>query len=163
MPEFGGIASIALINTLKAQNLVNKKECEFGSLLGEYFSDSCIPGSRDVLHDPKGAVPQSLCNLCRTTVAPPPMPKSENADVLPDDRALEEGAEEEVAAEAPVEADPAPMEDFTPEELERRTLRGSCAAATTNRYYGNQGSLQCLAELGDVAILEAQYLNGKIY
>lgn len=159
MPEFGGIASIALINTLKAQNLVNVKECDFGSLLGEYFADSCIPGSRDILHDPKGVVPQSLCNLCRTSIQPPQIPLSENADVLPDERTLDG---DEVPEESPV-ADDAPVQDegLTAEEMERRSLRGSCAATSTNRYYGNQGSLQCLDELGDLAVLEAQYLNGN--
>lgn len=161
MPEFGGIASIAFINTLKAQQLVNVKDCDFGKLLGEYFSDSCIPGSRDVLHDPKGVAAQSLCNLCRTTISAPIGPAViENADVLPDERSLneDEAVMEEPAADAP----PAEDEHLTEQERELRSLRGSCAASTTNRYYGNQGSLQCLDEIGDVAILEAQYLNGNL-
>lgn len=159
MPEFGGIASVAFMNTLKANNLITKGDCNLGKLMGEHFADSCIPGARDTLHDPQGTVPEKLCNLCRTTVGPAVI---ENADVLPDEtlsgRVLEDGEEVDVRD---VVEDSVAHEDLTQEEIERRNLRGSCTASSTNRYYGNRGALQCLDELGEVAVLEAQYLNGE--
>lgn len=36
----------------------------------------------------------------------------------------------------------------------------NCVAEAANRYYGTRGALRCLSEVGDVAILESQYLNG---
>lgn len=38
----------------------------------------------------------------------------------------------------------------------------NCVAEPANRYYGTRGALRCLSEVGDVAILESQYLNGMV-
>lgn len=38
----------------------------------------------------------------------------------------------------------------------------NCVAEPANRYYGTRGALRCLNEVGDVAILESQYLNGML-
>lgn len=169
MPEFGGIASIALINQLKASELVNRGDCNFGQVLGDFFSESCIPGSRDTLHDPNRIAPENLCNLCRTPIIPPVQAADENADVLPeepspDGRSLD-GEEDDVENEdgsPPVAGrDPRPIENVYTEEFLYRNLRANCDAVATNRYYGNAGALQCLDEMGEVAVLEAQFLNGK--
>lgn len=160
MPEFGGIASVEFMNTLKANNLITKDDCNLGKLMGEHFGDSCIPGSHDILHDPQGTVSDKLCNLCRTTVGPAVV---ENADVLPEEtpsgRILEEG--EEVHEDEVSHDTLAQHGSLTEEEIQRRYLPGSCSADVTNRYFGNRGALQCLSEIGEVAVLEAQYLNGK--
>lgn len=161
MPEFGGIASVEFMNTLKANNLITKEDCNLGKLMGEHFGDSCIPGSLDSLHDPQGTVSDKLCNLCRTTVGPAVV---ENADVLPEEspsgRVLEEGEvgvhQDEVSHETLAQHG-----SLTEEEIQRRYLPGSCSADVTNRYFGNRGALQCLSEIGEVAVLEVQYLNGK--
>lgn len=167
MPEFGGIASIAFLNNLRQNNLIDSKECNLGKLMGDHFADSCIPGARDTMHDPKGTVPEKLCNLCRTSVAPATPPVMENADVLVEDLPTGEGRSlddaEEVEGHAPPASDD-PItheEDLSPEEVERRNMRGSCDATILNRYFGNSGALRCLDEVGEVAVLEAQYLNGE--
>lgn len=48
----------------------------------------------------------------------------------------------------------------TPAPITTTSREWNCNADPTNGYYGNQGALQCLRESGDVAVLEAQYLNG---
>lgn len=159
MPEFGGIASIAFLNNLRANRLIDAKECNLGKLMGDHFSDSCIPGARDAMHDPLGTVPEKLCNLCRTTVGPASS-GHDNADVLPEDRALDD-AEHVEGHEQPASDPVTHEEDLTPEEVERRNMRGSCEASIINRYYGNSGALRCLDEVGEVAVLEAQYLHGE--
>lgn len=170
MPEFGGIASVAFLNNLKANNLIDNSECNLGKLMADHFSDSCIPGARDTLHDPQGTVPESLCNLCRTSVGPAVI---ENADVLPDEpvdgRNLGEGADDVPAdADDPAADEPKAMSQIQLWDdhmlglaLEPRNLRGSCDASITNRYFGNAGALLCLEEVGEVAVLEAQYLNSN--
>lgn len=51
------------------------------------------------------------------------------------------------------------------EAVEPRSIQGPkyCQADVTNGYYGNRGALQCLADVGDVAILELQYLKGTFF
>lgn len=160
MPEFGGIASMAFMNTLRANNLIDKKECNLGKLMGNHFGDSCIPGARDTMHDPQGTVPEKLCNLCRSNIIGPAT-RMENADVLPEEPVLGDGEEAAEEIAPPAEGDAVTHEELSPEEIERRNLRGSCEASTINRYYGNRGALACLDEIGEVAVLEAQYLNGE--
>lgn len=168
MPEFGGIASIALINQLKANELVHRGDCNFGQVLGDFFSESCIPGSRDNLHDVNRLAPENLCNLCRTPIIPPVVSADENADVLPEEpspsgRSLDDGEDVEGEDGGPpvLGSDPRPIENVLTEDYLNRNLRANCDAVSTNRYYGNAGALQCLDEMGDVAVLEAQFLNGK--
>lgn len=162
MPEYGGIASVAFVNTLRAANLIDQNECNLGRVMDDHFAESCIPGARDILHDPQGIVSDRLCSLCRTSVAPPPPPPVvENADVLPEEqpapRSGDVDGEDSPAAD---DETTATHEHLTQEERMLRSLRGSCAATVDNRYYGNRGALQCLDEIGEVAVLEAQYLNG---
>lgn len=40
------------------------------------------------------------------------------------------------------------------------TTNTNCLADTTNRFYSNKGALNCLNEMGDVAIIELQNLSG---
>lgn len=67
-PEFGGIASIAFVDAGRNKGLFSKNECNYGKLLASYFSDSCAPGAKDVLHDnnyrQSSPEAEKLCKLC---------------------------------------------------------------------------------------------------
>lgn len=43
--------------------------------------------------------------------------------------------------------------------VETNTKELNCNADLSNGYYGNQGALNCLREVGDVAVLEGQFLR----
>jgi hypothetical protein len=155
-PEFGGIASIAFINVAKNRGIFKRDDCSFGALLGEYFSDSCLPGSRDIFHDPTATNPENLCSLCQTqlmvtssTLAPHKplagaLNEDDNVNYDDDDGDLKKTTDG-------IEGD----EDipFAP----NRAI--NCAASTTNRFYGTRGAITCLNEVGDIAIVEHQNLQ----
>ena len=163
MPEYGGIASVAFLNNLRANNLIEPKECNLVTLMDAHFGDSCIPGATDPYPGvPFGSGSEKLCSLCRQPaipVGPAADPPVVNADVLPEDenptgRMLQH--DEEQAA-----SDHLLLQDWTAEQMEMRNLRGSCDALITNRYFGNKGALRCLDEMGEVAVVELQYLIGE--
>jgi Transferrin len=133
-PEFGGIASIAFINTGKNRGIFQKSECDFTKLLANFFGDSCAPGSRDELHDPSGTTPQSLCNLCKESVVPLDVsPVSD--DVYTDDDGGVEGDEDTRPA----------SEDLDVPSIQADVTRNvNCAASYTNQFYGTRGALSCL-------------------
>lgn len=128
--------------------MFKREECEFGPLLGGFFGDSCLPGSRSSFHDKTGRNPDSLCSLCQTkAVQLPLVPLKASADA--DDVEYEE----ENTAGTPEGAD----ESSTPIPfIPNRSI--DCSAQSTNRYYGTRGSLSCLNEMGDVAVIEHQNL-----
>lgn len=144
IPEFGGIASIAFINVGKTRGIFDRQECDYGRLLGEFFSDSCAPGSRDSLHDPRGENPESLCALCRA-LEPVPLGK--------------DGGEHEGSADVPddVEEHLTGVQGKT-EILATVDRNVNCAANVNNPFYGTRGALNCLATQGEVAIVEVQNL-----
>lgn len=140
IPEFGGIASIAFINVGKTRGIFDRAECDYGRLLGDFFSDSCAPGSRDSLHDPQGANPESLCSLCQAN------PATRSGD-------------SEVEGLVTDELEDSPNEVQGKSDLEVTIGRNvDCAANTNNPFYGTRGALNCLHQNGEVAILEIQNL-----
>uniref|UniRef100_A0A7G3B0J1 Putative transferrin n=1 Tax=Lutzomyia longipalpis TaxID=7200 RepID=A0A7G3B0J1_LUTLO len=188
-PEYGGIAKVTFLTAAVNQNIFPNNNCNYSVLLGEFFGSSCVPGARDPLHDPAGHTPDNMCSLCRHNVAPlrpivdedasvakRSVPSEDDGEVKPaedGEEAPEDAPEDEEVApaadeeESPVEDEPE-EEEALPEETEevkiaRRNrlnqIAGNCNADTTNRYFGNQGALRCLAEVGDVAVLELQYLR----
>lgn len=115
-------------------------------MLGRYFNDSCLPGSRSVFHDPSATNPESLCTLCQTLAVHPttirPNPRSANVAEGKAPDAIEGSDDEEPDQETP----------FIP----NRSI--NCAASPTNRFYGNRGALACLREIGEIAVIEVQNL-----
>ncbi|XP_058458276.1 transferrin-like [Malaya genurostris] len=148
VPEFGGIASIAFINVGKTRGIFDRNDCNYGRLLGDFFSDSCAPGSRDSLHDPQGLNPESLCTLCRAAVNP--------NDTIPVPRI---GDDQEDSTIISIE-----LEEQPPEVESKTTLNVTinrnvnCIAGDTNPFYGTKGALNCLRQEGEVAIVEMQNL-----
>lgn len=140
-------ASIAFINVAKNRGIFKREECDFGPLLGAYFSDSCFPGSRNIFHDPKAANPDSLCTLCQTQAVPTTtaQPIRPLADLTDDHENIADGIEGD-------DDDESQIIPFVP----NRSI--NCAANPTNRYYGTRGALSCLNEMGDIAIIEHQNL-----
>ncbi|KAJ6648602.1 Transferrin [Pseudolycoriella hygida] len=186
--EFGGIASMAFINTGKGRAFFSKNECNYGRLLSNFFGSSCAPGSTDYGHDPNVTNSESLCSLCKTlllpiipTITPPEAPTigpPENPTIAPPDSITI--SPPEYPTISPPQPGPSPRFDeegnlivddgATPQERapEDETIDLNfkaaetyinCNADATNRFYGNRGALKCLSEDGDVAILELQYLR----
>lgn len=158
-PEFGGIASIAFINIAKNRGIFKREECNFGPLLGGYFSDSCLPGSRSIFHDPTASNPENLCTLCQThlyeTTTTTQSPIAALAGSL-DDTEYDDGLQS--TTDDGIEGDDDDNGDnenipFAP----NRAI--NCAAAPSNRFYGTRGALTCLHEVGEIAVLEYQNLN----
>lgn len=149
-------ASIAFINVAKGRGIFKREHCEFGPLLGEYFSDSCLPGSRSFFHDRTGKNPETLCALCQTKAAHFPIPTlpTTRQPVQPLKDANEEDYEEIDAAAA--EATPEGADETTT-FVPNRSI--DCSAQWTNRFYGTRGALSCLHEVGDVAVIEHQKLH----
>lgn len=147
-PEFGGIAQVAFVNVGKGRGFFDKDNCNSGEILNGFFGDSCLPGSQDELHsDPSNETPDTLCNLCRTAVRPAII-----ADDVPEMANLEEeasGGDDETTTEA----------IFIAPRAVINNTHTNCLADTTNRYYSNKGALNCLSEMGDVAIVELQNLS----
>lgn len=142
-------ASIAFINIAKGRGIFKREECEFGPLLGRYFSDSCFPGSRSLFHDPTASNPESLCNLCQTQASQPipiqPLGRSANVD---------DEAEPPKEADDGIEGDDDDAQNIP--LIPNRSI--NCAASPSNRFYGNRGALTCLSEIGEVAVIEHQNL-----
>lgn len=147
MKYFIFTASIAFISVGKGRGIFKREECEFGPLLGGFFGDSCLPGSLSLFHDHTGKSPASLCSLCQTKAVPlhlPITPLKDPVDTEYDDENTE--------------ATPEGADEITPIPfIPNREV--DCAASSTNRYYGTRGSLSCLTEMGDVAVLEHQNLE----
>jgi hypothetical protein len=136
-------ASIAFISVAKARGIFKREECEFGPLLGKFFGDSCLPGSRSPFHEKTGNNPDSLCTLCQTKALQLPIvPLKDPVDTEydDDDEATPEGSDTTTSV------------PFIP----NRSI--DCDASPANRYYGTRGSLSCLNEIGDIAVLEHQNL-----
>jgi len=165
--EFGSIASVAFINTGKNRGFFSKGQCDYGTLLSEFFGSSCAPGALDLAHGTKGTV-ESLCTLCQTSVNVELATPSTAAGVQllhhesPPLIRANQGEIDipfvEATSEAPVTNDGI---EGGEDDIEPRAVQppNYCTAAATNAYYGNKGALQCLADVGDVAILELQYLK----
>ncbi|XP_065076164.1 transferrin-like [Ochlerotatus camptorhynchus] len=152
IPEFGGIASIAFINVGKTRGIFDPHECDYGRLLGNFFSDSCAPGSRDSLHDPRGENPESLCALCHTPARPQdPVPLAAR------DGGDEEGEEDSTDVPDDVEDQPTGIQGKN-EIVVTVDRNVNCAANVNNPFYGTRGALNCLATQGEVAIVEIQNL-----
>lgn len=126
----------------RTRGIFDRQECNYGRLLGEFFSDSCAPGSRDALHDPQGENPESLCTLCRI-----PTPRSSPSDDDGEVKALTDDVEDH------------PLELHGRQGLEGTIGRNvDCAANANNPFYGTRGALNCLRQQGEVAIVEVQNL-----
>lgn len=115
--------------------------------MGSYFSESCLPGSKNIFHDPTASNPDNLCNLCQTKAVPwgtttsRPKPQRDGEDDYPTDA---------------IEGDEA-NDEKTIDFVVNRSV--DCAASESNRFYGTRGALTCLNEVGDMAVLELQNLN----
>lgn len=149
-PEFGGIAQVAFVNVGKGRGFFDKDSCNSGEILNGFFGDSCLPGSQDALHsDPSNDTPDTLCNLCRTAFRPAIV-----SDEIPEMANFEDEASGSDGGETTTEhVQIAPRFDIN-------AINTNCQADTTNRFYSNKGALNCLNEMGDVAILELQNLSG---
>lgn len=152
--EFGGIASIAFINVAKSIGIFKREDCNFGETLGNYFGDSCLPGSRSIFHDPDASNPEKLCSLCQTQLH---VATTTTERVQPLRGAVEDG-DVEYDEENELNTTPDGIEgsEDTIPFIPNRAL--NCAAAASNRFYGTRGALTCLNEVGDVAVLEHQRL-----
>lgn len=154
-PEYGGIASISFINIGKNRGIFKREDCTFGQLLGNYFSDSCLPGSRDIYHDLNATNPDSLCTLCQTQLM-----QTTTQAIVPHAGALEEGEEND---ETELQGTTDGIEGMDDEDAynNRNTPNRAinCDASTSNRFYGTRGALTCLNEVGEIAVLEHQNLN----
>lgn len=132
--------------------MAERANCDFGPLLASIFDEACMPGSRDIFHDPSATNPDSLCSLCRVPITPQPIKPSSDLDENEDEYNhrlnpplnLDDDIE---GQENAVDAEPAPTQFLT-----------NCAAEPDNKFYGTKGALSCLWENGDVAVLELQNL-----
>lgn len=61
------IASVAFINTGKNRGFFKRNQCDYGTLLSEFFGSSCAPGALDLAHGSKGSV-ENLCSLCEPSI-----------------------------------------------------------------------------------------------
>lgn len=59
------LASVALINTGKNRGFFKKHQCQYDTLLNDFFGSSCAPGALDLAH---GGGLEGLCSLCRSNV-----------------------------------------------------------------------------------------------
>ncbi|XP_055535032.1 transferrin-like [Wyeomyia smithii] len=149
IPEFGGIASIAFINVGRTRGVFDRNVCNYGRLLGDFFGDSCAPGSRDSLHDPNGVNAESLCTLCHNAFRP--------NDTVVSPRAGDAAEEDTTAVHDELELQPPEIQSKS--DLEGTIDRNvNCAASQNNPFYGTKGALNCLMQGGEVAIVEAQNL-----
>lgn len=151
LPEFGGIASIAFINIAKSRGIFKREECTFGPLLANFFSESCIPGSRSVFHDPTASNPENLCSLCQTQLI---QTTTQAIQALAGEVEYDEDGNPMVTPDG-IEGD----EEFDENVPHVPNRSINCAASISNRFYGTRGALTCLNEVGDVAILEHQNLE----
>lgn len=145
-------AAMAFINVGKSRGFFAKEECDYGKLLSEFFGASCTPGARDVSHNhgSNSDAHDSLCSLCRAVIPP-------FAGIS---RLILDGDVVTEAPEIDVDAIPVEVEERSaPAPIDPLQSATTCNADTTNQFYGNRGALRCLSEVGDVAILERQYLN----
>lgn len=176
---------MTFINTGKNRGFFQKRDCNYGRLLSDFFGSSCAPGAHDFGHDPNVTNAESLCSLCRTNILQSvpvasipiedPLAKGMNvysrnicnifySSYFHISEGGSEGGDGEVAAaeEQPAEdivegvVNDEPAPAVIPDE---RNFKINCNADATNRFYGNLGALRCLSEEGDVAVLELQYLR----
>jgi Transferrin len=155
-PEFDGIAAISFINVAKSRGIFKREDCSFGPLLGNYFSESCLPGSKSVFHDPKIENPESLCSLCQTQLH---LTTSTTENIIPLAGALddeEEGEYDDEGKALRTTPDGIEGSEDTLPIVPNRAV--NCAASPSNRFYGTRGALTCLNEVGEVAVIEYQKL-----
>lgn len=130
--------------------MAQRTNCDFGPLLASIFSEACMPGSRDIFHDPSASNPDSLCSLCRVPVVQQPI------------RPLADGDEDDKynnIMNPPLNMEDAiEGQDDTVDAVPKQFIT-NCAAETDNKFYGTRGALSCLWENGDVAVLELQNLE----
>lgn len=151
--EFGGIASIAFINVAKGRGIFKREECSFGPLLANFFSESCLPGSRSVFHDPTSSNPENLCTLCQTQLYQTSTTTQKikaQADLVYDEYGLLTETTDDGIEGGDEDNENVP-------HVPNRAV--NCAASTSNRFYGTRGALTCLNEVGEIAILEHQNLE----
>lgn len=147
IPEFGGIASIAFVNVGRSRGIFDQNDCNYGRLLGNFFQDSCAPGSRDNLHDPHGQNAESLCALCRV-----PGPN----DLVPAPFSADE-EQEDSTAQSELEEQPSEVQGKSDVDV-TISRNVNCAANDNNPFYGNRGAMNCLRLYGEVAIVEVRLL-----
>jgi hypothetical protein len=155
-------ASIAFINIAKSRGIFKREDCEFGQVLGAYFADSCLPGSRSLFHDPDAMNPETLCTLCQThmmetTTAAVIRPMNAGLDDDYDSEAHGDGRNDARAMPEPPQIEGADDDSQNILFVPNRAV--NCAAAPSNRFYGTKGALTCLHEIGEVAVLEHQNLH----
>lgn len=141
----------------KSRGIFKREDCSFGDLLGKYFSDSCLPGSRSIFHDPNASNPESLCTLCQTQLHVSTTTTTTER-VQPLRGALEDGDLEYDDEEHELKTTPDGIEgsEDTIPFIPNRAV--NCAASASNRFYGTRGALTCLNEVGEIAVLEHQRL-----
>lgn len=150
-PEFGGIASIAFINIAKNRGIFQREQCDFGEVLGSYFNESCLPGSRSIFHDPNASNPENLCSLCQTQL---------HVDTTTQKIVALQGSVEYEETDDEDDKDGIEGKDEYDQNVPFVPNRSvNCAASPTNRFYGSRGALTCLNEVGEIAILEHQNLK----
>ncbi|KAK5649218.1 hypothetical protein RI129_000247 [Pyrocoelia pectoralis] len=65
-PEYGGIEWLSFINTLRAQNVLSHSSCDYGQLISNFVTDSCMPGAHDREHEVSEHIDENkLCKLCQ--------------------------------------------------------------------------------------------------
>lgn len=116
-PEFGGLAYMAFVRTGHERQILDRSECDYARVVGEFFNGSCAPGAMDASHtiyEGSDFNASTLCSSCRSAVAP----------------------------------------------LNSNSSNLTCAWDYTNIYFGNNGSLACLAdENNDVAFLNIRGIS----
>ncbi|KAK5649219.1 hypothetical protein RI129_000248 [Pyrocoelia pectoralis] len=66
VPEYGGIEWLSFINTARAQDVLSHSSCDYGQLISNFVTDSCMPGAHDKEHEISGSINQDkLCKLCQ--------------------------------------------------------------------------------------------------
>ncbi|CAG2061987.1 unnamed protein product, partial [Timema podura] len=64
-PEFGGLAWVAFIESLRSASLVDRDVCPYGASANSLFASVCAPGSKDSDYDRQGLNNGTdLCALC---------------------------------------------------------------------------------------------------
>ncbi|XP_063707817.1 transferrin-like [Culicoides brevitarsis] len=150
-PEFGGIASIAFVDVGRGRGVFKQNECNYGRLLADFFGDSCAPGAKNVLHDQifvkkSSSDADKLCKLCKNQA-------SESRFII------EENIETFSAAQNPNARGQLMQVDEKESRPKRQINNHHCAPSSENRYFGTRGALQCLHEVGEVAVLELRKLK----
>ncbi|XP_031337802.1 transferrin-like isoform X2 [Photinus pyralis] len=66
IPDYGGIEWLSFINTARAQGVISHSSCDYGKLISDFVSESCMPGAHDKEHEVSGNIDvEKLCKLCQ--------------------------------------------------------------------------------------------------